>query len=94
MVFRVEYSHWRLKNMLTKSQRDLCNVVNTMLKLHLGSIRVSFQKSVVNIEYLYNTPFYTNLHYFVSRLCIQHIEKELGRVKFVGASKDAYGCFI
>lgn len=65
-----------------------------MLKLQLDSIRVSFQKSIVNIEHRYNTPFYTNLQGFVSRQCIQHIGKELEKVKFVGASKDACGCFI
>lgn len=65
-----------------------------MLKLQLGLIRVSFQKSIVNIKHRCNTPFYTNLHDFVSRQCKQHIEKELERVKFVGASKDACGCFI
>lgn len=46
-VFRVESSHWRLKTMLASSRGDLSrrwDVVNTMLKLHLGSIRVSIQK--------------------------------------------------
>ncbi|XP_050888713.1 uncharacterized protein LOC127093856 [Lathyrus oleraceus] len=44
---RVESAHWRLKNMFTTSRGDLCrswDVVNTMLKLQLSSIRVSFQK--------------------------------------------------
>ena len=60
MMSRVESAHWRLENMLTTSRGDLCaswNAVNTMLKLQLGSIRVSFQKSIVNIEHRYNTPF-------------------------------------
>lgn len=76
----VESSHWRVKNMLTTSRRDLCRSwddVNTMFKLHLRSIRVLFQKSIVNIEHRYNTPFYTNLQRFVSRQCVQHNQKEL-----------------
>lgn len=60
----------------------------------IGPIRVSFQKSIVNIEHRYNTPFYTNLHGFVSRKCLQHLVKEVERVKFIGTSKDACGCFI
>ncbi|XP_058746892.1 uncharacterized protein LOC131619864 [Vicia villosa] len=94
---RMESTHWRLKNMLTNSCGDLCaswEAVNTMLKLQLGSIRVSFQKSIVNIEHRYNTPFYYKFHSFVSRQCIQLIEKELERVKFVGASKQRCGCYI
>src|ERR1051325_1773418 len=59
-----------------------------MLKLPLGSIRMSFQKSIVNIDHKYNTPFYSKLHGFVSRQCIQLIGKELERVKYVGASKE------
>ncbi|CAI8614294.1 unnamed protein product [Vicia faba] len=42
---RVEYARCRLKNILTTSREDLCrswDVVNTMLKLQLGSIKVSF----------------------------------------------------
>ncbi|CAL5215333.1 unnamed protein product [Lathyrus oleraceus] len=65
-----------------------------MFKLQLGSIRASFQKSISNIEYRYDTPFYTNLHGFVSRQCIHHIWIELEKVKFIGTSKDACGCFI
>lgn len=61
--------------------------MNTILKLQLGSIRVSYQKSIVNIEHQYNTLFYTNLHNFVTRQCIQHIEKELEMIKFIGASQ-------
>ena len=68
--------------------------MNIKLNLHLGSIRVLFQKSIVNIHHQYNTQLYTNLHGFVSRQCIQHIGKELERVKFVGTSKNACGCFI
>lgn len=51
--------------------------MNTMLKLNLGSVRVSFQKCIANIENRYNTPFYTNLHDFVPRHYIHHIGKEL-----------------
>lgn len=83
--------------MLSSSMGDLCrswDVVNTMLKLQLGSIRVSFQKIVCNIEHRYNTPFYSRLHDFVSRYCIQHISKELERIKFVGHDKTTRGCFI
>ncbi|XP_058733832.1 uncharacterized protein LOC131605502 [Vicia villosa] len=83
----VESAHWRLKNMSTTSRGDLCaswEAVNIMLKLQLGSIRVSFQKSIVNIENWYNTPFYSKLHSFVSKQCIQLIGIELERVKFVG----------
>src|SRR3954470_18061676 len=49
---------------------------------------------MVNIEHRYNTPFYSKLHNFVSRKYIQIIGKELERVKFVGASKERYGCYI
>lgn len=65
-----------------------------MLKLQLGLIRVSFQKSIVNIEHQYNTLFYTKFHGFVPRQCIQHIRKEIERIKFIGASQDACGFFI
>ena len=34
------------------------------------------------------------MHGFVSRHCIQHIGKELERVKFIGTNKDICGCFI
>ncbi|XP_058734083.1 uncharacterized protein LOC131605790 [Vicia villosa] len=54
---RVESTHWSLKNILKTSCGDLCaswDVVNTNLKLQLGFIRVSFQKSIVNIEHRYN----------------------------------------
>ncbi|XP_058783030.1 uncharacterized protein LOC131657679 [Vicia villosa] len=94
---RVESAQWRLKNMLTTSRDDLCaswNAVNTMLKLKLGSIRASFQKSIVYIEHRYNTPFYSKLHSFVSRQCIQLIRKKLEKVKFVGTSKERCGCYI
>lgn len=52
------------------------------------------QKSIVNIEHQYNTLFYFRLHDFVSRHCIQHVVKELEKVKFIGSEKDACGCFI
>lgn len=70
---KVESSHCRLKNTLTTNRGDLCQSwddVNTMLKLKLGSTRVSFQKSITNIEHRYNSLFCTNLHSFVSRQCI------------------------
>src|ERR1051325_7732074 len=47
MDFRVKSAHWRLKNTMTTSRGGLCqslNDVNTMLKLQLGLIRVSFKK--------------------------------------------------
>lgn len=34
------------------------------------------------------------MHDFVSRQCMQHVKKELERIKFVGCDKDACGCFI
>ncbi|XP_058755689.1 uncharacterized protein LOC131628899 [Vicia villosa] len=51
---KVESAYWRLKNMLTTSRDDLCaswEAVNTMLNLQQSSIRVSFQKGIVNIEH-------------------------------------------
>ncbi|XP_058782846.1 uncharacterized protein LOC131657468 [Vicia villosa] len=68
--------------------------VNTMLKLQLGSIKASFQKSIVNTEHRYNTPFYSKFHSFVSRQCIQLIGNELEIVKFVGSRKERCGCYI
>ncbi|XP_050876316.1 uncharacterized protein LOC127080021 [Lathyrus oleraceus] len=76
--------------------RDLCrslDVVNIVLKLQLGSIKVSFQKIIANIEHRYNTSFYSRLHGFVSRQYIQYIGKELERIKFVGCDKEACSCF-
>ena len=67
---------------------------NIMLKLQLGSIKILFQKSIVNIEHHYNTPFYTLMHRFIAIKCIQHIRNELERVNFVGSNKDVCGCFI
>lgn len=50
-------------------QGDLCiswDAMNTMLKLQLGLIRVSFQKkNISNIEHQYNIPFYFRLHDFI-----------------------------
>lgn len=62
-----------------------------MLKLQLGAIKVLFQKSIVNIEHRYNSPFYSGLHNFVSRQFIQHIAKEFERVTFIGFDRDARG---
>lgn len=64
------------------------------MKLQLGSIRVSFQKQIFNIENQYNTSFYSRLHNFVLRQCIQHIGKELERIKLVGCKKETCGYFI
>ena len=83
--------------MLGTSQGDLCrcsDVVNTMLKLEVGVIQKYFQKSVVNIDHRYNTPFYSRVHSFVLRQCIQHNTKELEKIKIVGSDKVACGYFI
>lgn len=80
--------------MLTSSMIDLCrswDVVNTVLKLQLSSIRVLFQKSVVNIEHRYTTSFYFRLHDLFQD---QKIGKKLERIKFVGYDKLVCGCFI
>lgn len=68
--------------------------VNTMLEMQLGAIKISFKKSVAIIEHQYNTQFYSTLHDFVSWQCIQHIKKELERVKRVGTDKFEHGYFI
>ena len=83
--------------MLTTIRGDICaswDAVNTMLKLQLDSIRVSFQKSVVNIDHRYNTPIYSKLHGFVSRQCIQLIGKELERVKYVVTLEQHMGYHV
>lgn len=82
---------------MLSSRGDLCrswDVVNTMLELQLGSIRVSIPKSVCDIEHRCNTQFYSRLHSFILRQCIQHIGKELEMIKFVGCDKTTCGCFI
>ncbi|CAK8535303.1 unnamed protein product [Lathyrus sativus] len=57
--------------------------MNDNLKLQLGKIRASFQKSFYKVEHAHISPFYNNLCGSVSRAALRCIAKELTRVDYV-----------
>ncbi|CAK8536926.1 unnamed protein product [Lathyrus sativus] len=77
---RVEFAHWKLKQMLGNSIGDMVKcweAMNDNLKLQLGNIRASFQKSFYEAEHAHVSPFYNNLRGSVSRDAWRHIAEEL-----------------
>ncbi|XP_050875787.1 uncharacterized protein LOC127079451 [Lathyrus oleraceus] len=94
---RVESAHWKLKQMLGNSIGDMVKcweAMNNNLRLQLGNIRASFQKSFYEIEHAHISPFYGYLRGFVSRAALRRIAEELLRVDYVGTNRQICGCTL
>ncbi|CAK8536513.1 unnamed protein product [Lathyrus sativus] len=94
---RVESAHWKLKQMLGNSIGDMVKcweAMNDNLKLQLGNIRASFQKSFYEVEHAHVSPFYNNLRGSVSRDALRRIAEELKRVDYVGTNKEKCRCTL
>lgn len=57
--------------------------MNNNLKLQLGNIRASFQKSFYEVEHARISPFYGNLHGLLSRAALRRVAGELLRLKAI-----------
>ncbi|CAK8531567.1 unnamed protein product [Lathyrus sativus] len=68
--------------------------MNDNLKLQLGNIRASFQKSFYEVEHAHVSPFYNNLRGSVSRDALRRIAEELKRVDYVGTNKKICRCTL
>ena len=66
--------------------------MNNNLKIQIGNIRASFQKSFYEVEHAHISPFYGNLRGSVSRAALRRIAEELLRVNYVGTIRQKYGC--
>ena len=78
-IFRVESAHWKLKQMLGNSLGDTVNcweAMNNNLRIQIGNIRASFQKSFYEVEHAHVSPLYGNLRSFVSRAALRRIAQE------------------
>ncbi|KAI5408301.1 hypothetical protein KIW84_054212 [Lathyrus oleraceus] len=92
---RVESAHWKLKQMLGNSIGDMVKcweAMNNNLRLQLGNIRASFQKSFYEVEHARISPFYGYLRGSVSRAALRRIVEELLRVDYVGTNRQICGC--
>ncbi|XP_058752962.1 PKS-NRPS hybrid synthetase cheA-like isoform X1 [Vicia villosa] len=92
---RVESAHWKLKQMLGNSLGDMVKVweaMNSNLKIQIGNIRASFQKSFYEVEHAHISPFYDNLRGSVSRAALRRIAEELSRLDYVLNSRETCGC--
>ena len=81
--------------MLENSLGDMCKcweAMNGNLKIQLGNIRASFQKSFYEVEHAHTSPFYGNLRGSVSRAALRHIAEEWVRVDIVGTDTQKCGC--
>ncbi|KAI5415151.1 hypothetical protein KIW84_040562 [Lathyrus oleraceus] len=93
----VEYAHWKLKQMLGNSICDMVKcweAMNNNLRLQLGNIRASFQKSFYKVEHAHISPFYGYLRGSVSRAALRRIAEELLRVDYVGTNRKICGCTL
>ncbi|XP_058727098.1 PKS-NRPS hybrid synthetase cheA-like [Vicia villosa] len=91
---RVESAHWKLKQMLGNSLGDMVKVweaMNSNLKIQIGNIRASFQKSFYEVEHAHISPFYDNLRGSVSRAALRRIAEELSRLDYVLNSRETCG---
>ncbi|CAK8533869.1 unnamed protein product [Lathyrus sativus] len=68
--------------------------MNDNLKLQLGNIRASFQKSFYEVEHAHISPFYNNLCGSVSQAALRRIVEELTRVDYVGTNKEICRCTL
>ncbi|KAI5402994.1 hypothetical protein KIW84_050554 [Lathyrus oleraceus] len=94
---RVESAHWKLKQMLGNIIGDMVKcweAMNNNLRLQLGNIRASFQKSFYEVEHAHVSPFYGYLRDSVSRAALRRIAEELLRVDYVGTNKQICGCTL
>ncbi|XP_058760098.1 PKS-NRPS hybrid synthetase cheA-like [Vicia villosa] len=92
---RVESAHWKLKQMIGNSLGDMVKVweaMNSNLKIQIGNIRASFQKSFYEVEHAHISPFYDNLRGSVSRAALRRIAEELSRLDYVLNSREKCGC--
>ncbi|XP_058776182.1 uncharacterized protein LOC131650494 [Vicia villosa] len=92
---RVEYAHWKLKQMLENSLGDLCKcweAMNDNIKIQVGNIRASFQKSFYEVEHAHTSPFYSNLCGLVSRAALRQVAEEWLRIDMVGTDMQKCGC--
>ncbi|KAI5387086.1 hypothetical protein KIW84_073298 [Lathyrus oleraceus] len=93
----VESAHWKLKQMLGNSIGDMVKcweAMNNNLRLQLGNIRASFQKSFYEVEHAHVSPFYGYLRGSVSRAALRRIAEELLRVDYVGTNRQICGCTL
>ncbi|XP_058752396.1 uncharacterized protein LOC131625559 [Vicia villosa] len=91
----VESAHWKLKQMLENSLGDLCKcweAMNDNIKIQVGNIRASFQKSFYEVEHAHTSPFYSNLCGSVSRSALRQIAEEWLRIDMVGTDTQKCGC--
>ncbi|KAI5414621.1 hypothetical protein KIW84_040197 [Lathyrus oleraceus] len=94
---RVESAHWKLKQMLGNSIGDMVKcweAMNNNLRLQLGNIRASFQKSFYEVEHAHVSPFYGYLRGSVSRAALRRIAEELLKVDYVGTNRQICGCTL
>ncbi|XP_058760410.1 PKS-NRPS hybrid synthetase cheA-like [Vicia villosa] len=92
---RVESAHWKLKQMLENSLGDLCKcweAMNDNIKIQVGNIRASFQKSFYEVEHAHTSYFYSNLCGSVSRAALRQIAEEWLRIDMVGTDTQKCGC--
>ncbi|XP_058742469.1 uncharacterized protein LOC131614956 [Vicia villosa] len=92
---RVESAHWKLKQMLENNLGDLCKcweAMNDNIKIQVGNIRASFQKSFYEVEHAHTSPFYSNLRGSVSRAALRQIAEEWLRIDMVGTDTQKCGC--
>ncbi|XP_058768861.1 uncharacterized protein LOC131642657 [Vicia villosa] len=94
-INQVESAHWKLKQMLENSLGDLCKcweAMNDNIKIQVGNIRASFQKSFYEVEHSHTSPFYANLRGSVSRAALRKIAEEWMRIDMVGTNTQKCGC--
>ncbi|KAI5417734.1 hypothetical protein KIW84_042373 [Lathyrus oleraceus] len=76
---------------------SICDMVkyweamNNNLRLQLGNIRASFQKSFYEVEHAHISLFYGNFRGSVSRAALRRIVEELLRVYYVGTNRKICG---
>ena len=81
--------------MLENSKGDLCKCWKGMhdnIKLQLGNIIASFQKSFYEVEHAHTSPFYEKLRGFVSRAALRRIVVEFERVRYMEIDESTCGC--
>ncbi|KAI5384532.1 hypothetical protein KIW84_071508 [Lathyrus oleraceus] len=94
---RVESAHWKLKQMLENSIGDMVKyweAMNNNLRLQLGNIRASFQKSFYEVEHAHISPFYGYLRGSVSQAALRRIAEKFLRVDYVGTNRQICGCTL
>jgi len=62
------------------------------MKLQLGKIIASFQKSIYEVEHAHTSPFYEKLRGFVSRAALTRIAVEFERVRYMEIDESTCSC--